>query len=157
MNRLHRRKARCTEIVLALFVTMVVSPRAGIIYHHHDGGDHEHVHPEDAFFASSDDLLARHHDHGQLAGKDHGEHAWHRHHQPPGPLPQGDVGIETPDPPDNAHFHWQSPFHRAARQSPPVLDRQAFCAPITTTAAPACSEAPAFVVRARSPPRSLSV
>lgn len=91
------------RFALALFVANSVLPRASMYAHHHDGGDHVHVHPwgEDAVVE---------HDHDD----DHDAH--HHFHDA-----DGGPGVEDPDGDHGTHVHSQPPFQHATPADVPRL------------------------------------
>jgi hypothetical protein len=127
-----RRLLRLAPLVAASFVAGVVVPRAPVWHHHHEGGEHAHVHLDGPSWDHDDD---DDHDH------DH-DHRHHAHDDGP--------GIEAPESAD--HVHWQQPFLRADRAPAPQvvrIDRIAWL-PAIHAGEPVAPSRPA--PRSRGPP-----
>ena len=101
------RAGHLAPLVLALFVSGVAIPRPGLYFHVHAGGDHVHVHDEDAT---------------QVGHEYHHEAVHHHHHQD---HLAGGAGVETeleePEPADLGHWHAQNLFHRVVSIAPAPL------------------------------------
>jgi hypothetical protein len=121
--------------LLIAFVATTAVPGSGVVTHHHEGGDHEHVH---AFF-----------------GFDHDDHDHRRHaHRPArrthdhARLPR--IARDHHDP--LSHTHVVSPFRPATAASPATLD----AATVVTTEPASAPDAPALravaTIRSRGPP-----
>src|SRR5262245_3242645 len=100
---------RFTQAVLASFIAAIAAPRAGLLVHHHVGGEHAHVHLD-----------------GDGGTEDHHQGGPQHHHDLPCP---GETAVEAPDAVDAWHAHVQQPFQHVA---PIAL---AHLAPIETLAA----------------------
>jgi hypothetical protein len=100
-----QRLLRLAPLVAASFVAGVAVPRATVWRHHHEGGEHAHVHvegPPEHHHHHDDDHDDHHH-------HDHDHHHPHHHDEqaPSGP------GLTASAPGD--HAHWQHPFLRVDR------------------------------------------
>ena len=89
---------RLTPAALAL-LAVVNTPRGLVLVHHHEGGEHAHVHVID------------------------GADVEHHHSRAHAPLPRGAAGIEAFDGTAPDHVHWRQPFQRASVPPAPRLAR----------------------------------
>jgi len=117
---------------------VATSSQSGVFYHHHPGGEHEHIHPEDGLVGRGDN--------------DHAHDHHHRHDIAPLGADPDVAELETADPADTGHLHWKSPFHHAARHSLPTLLAAPTIVLLGSPSEPRCPASAAFVGRARSPP-----
>lgn len=136
MQRVRARLAAWAALALALFVSSITTPRAGLYFHRHASGDHAHVH---------------------LDGEDHahneGEPQHHHHTHLARAAAHGPV-IEAPDGDDTGHWHSQDFFHRAVAPAVPVAQHGEPVALVHTRRALAIVDRPALPVRVRGPPHS---
>jgi hypothetical protein len=137
MSHLRRQLTPLVPTVAALFALCILAPRAPLLFHHHDGGEHTHAHGDT-------DLL------GALAAALTPE-APHRHDAPTDTRP----GFTRPGADQAGHYHQQTHFQRG------VLPTAAFVAvstPLLTLASAVSVAAPtraALAAKSRGPPRSL--
>jgi len=139
MKRWRARVGLYGPATLLVFVASVTAPHTGVVVHAHAGGEHFHVHAE---------LLDESpHEHAHTHTHPHAHHAL---------LVDGSSTVpELAALDDDAHWHAQHPFHRAAPGAvatvfPPFA---AAPAPATQDLAPASRTLP--FCRARAPPRSV--
>lgn len=124
--------------VLAAFAVKAAVPAPVLVTHHHEGGEHEHVHAEALPWHHHDDA-----DHHELGDP-------HHHHDDAAPVPRG-PGIRLADT-DGGHAHWQLPFQRLA----PTTCSTVFCLhALRRVSLPAPTDpptAPVPAARSRGPP-----
>lgn len=141
MKRVRRQLAEWTPLTIALFVASIVSPRAGLYFHHHAGGDHAHVHAAD-----DDD-----HDHDVVRHDDHlASH--HHHHDHLIAEAEEEPEIEAPDHDETGHWHSQNRFHRAVAPVPGAADRIQLVQFVHALPEHRAVDRPALPAHARGPP-----
>lgn len=137
-----------TPATLALFVASIATPRAGLVYHVHAGGEHFHVHAEDIEVAPHD-----HHDHDAGDPHHHHHHVHHDQTHLAGCTANGPV-IEAADDDGTGHWHSQDLFQRAV--SPAVFAGQHAESVQVVHVLPKRPVVyrPALPIRVRGPPRT---
>lgn len=118
MQRMRARLAEWAALALALFLSSIATPRAGLYFHHHASGDHLHVHLDGEDHDGGHD---HHHDHDVGDPHHHHHHAQHHRTHLAGCTANGPV-IEAADDDGTGHWHSQDFFHRAV--SPAVFAGQ---------------------------------
>ncbi len=151
MQRVRARLAEWVALALALFVSSITTPRAGLYFHHHAGGEHLHVHL-DGNDTAHDDAHHRH-DHDAAAAHHHHHHAHHHTFGVGRAAPSG-PGIEAPDDDGTGHWHAQDFFHRAV---PPIIfaaHHRDDASVIHIWPKHSLVDRPTLPVRVRGPPRT---
>jgi hypothetical protein len=140
MRQVRARLGEWTALALVLSIASFVTPRAGLYFHHHTGGDHLHVHlDEDG------------HDHHHIGTPHHGHHH-HRHHVHVAHATASGPGIETPDDDGTGHWHSQDVFQRAVSPAVKAANHSEAVRVLATRPAWAAVDRPALPVRVRGPP-----
>ncbi len=128
-----------TRLALVPFVASSVLPRASMYAHHHDAGDHAHVHPW------GEDAVVEHHHHDQDEPHHHDCHA------------DGGPGLDEPDGDHGTHVHWQSPFQHATRADAPRVGLATIFRPHDVSLPPAVGLELHRSATARAPPSAGAV
>ncbi|MBI1817622.1 MAG: hypothetical protein HYR72_21810 [Deltaproteobacteria bacterium] len=137
MKRVRRQLNRWTPLVLALFLSAIAAPRAGLFLHHHADGDHAHIH------ADGDDHDADH---------DHKLAAAHHHHDLTVGAAEDEPEIEAPDHDESGHWHAQNRFHRALAPALITVDDVQLVARLRASSDAPIVDRAALPARARGPP-----
>jgi hypothetical protein len=121
--------------VALLFACSLASPRAPLVYHHHAGGEHEHVHADAALLA--------------LFG--FGDAAAHRSPHAPDPRPAyaRDTGVA------GGHVHHQDSYRAAVVPAVAFVAVAAPLAPLTPVLIARASTRATCTASARAPPLSV--
>jgi hypothetical protein len=137
MQQVRTRLATWAGLALALFVWSIATPRAGLYFHLHAGGDHRHVHVDGE-------------DHDHAGGDPH----HHDHHAHLADDSANQPAIEAPDDDGTGHWHSRDFFQRAV--TPAVVAARHAEAVEVVRARPerARVDRPALPTRARGPPRT---
>ena len=145
MQRVRARLAEWAALALTLFVSSIATPRAGIYFHHHAGGDQLHVHLDGEDHDRDD-----HHDADEP--QHHHHHAHHNNIHLAGAAADDPV-VAAPDDDDPGHWHSQDVFQRAV--APALFAAQHGEAVAVVHALPkrAVVDRPALPIRVRGPPR----
>jgi hypothetical protein len=140
MRRWRTRIRGLTPATLGLFLASLTVVRPGLFFHTHAGGDHFHIHDEEA---------------GGLPTHEHHapEHVHHAHHYEAANQASNLLAFETPDG-DEAlgHWHTQSPFHRVASVGLQSASHTEWVRPAPVPTHSDCIAAEVAASRARSPP-----
>jgi hypothetical protein len=140
MRRVRARLTEWSVLALALFASSVATPRAGLYFHHHAGGDHLHVHLDDGD-----------HDHDHDATEQ--QHHDHHHHGHLAQAAANSPAIAVPDGDGTGHWHSREVFHRAVA---PALFTGHYRETVHVAPSlpePAAVDRPALPIRVRGPPR----
>ena len=137
MQRVRVRLAAWAALAVGLFVSAIATPRAGLYFHLHAGGDHRHVHVDGE-------------DHEHVDGEPH----HHEHHAHRADDTANRPAIEAPDDAGTGHWHSQDFFQRAV--TPAVVAARQAEAVEVVRARPELArvDRPALPIRVRGPPHT---